>query len=89
MTTKNALARWWEQTTGAQRERLARFSDTTVDQLRHIVKGRREPSAGAAQRIARGTEKLALLEDTPVLTQGDLHADCRRCPYFKAAARKG
>lgn len=74
---------WLHRSDPKQAQALAAHAETSVPHLRHIAAGRRQMSAGLAQRLAAASRKLGLPDLE--LHQQDMCSACRRCPLVNGA----
>lgn len=54
------LKDWLDRSTPIQREKLARGADTSVQYLRHIAAGRKQPGSDVAARIENSSARLKI-----------------------------
>ena len=80
-TPKNAMRKWLNLATPAQKKTLAKAAKTSLGQLKHLSAGRRTASAGLAQRLAAASRTLHVRE--LYLDQRDICEACGVCPLVE------
>jgi transcriptional regulator with XRE-family HTH domain len=76
---KNAMLKWLDYATPAQKKALAKAAGTSRQYLAHIAAGRRKVNAQLAQRLAHASQRF----DLPPLDQRQLCKACGQCPLIK------
>jgi hypothetical protein len=74
-STKTAMRAWLSKATAAEKRQVAKSAGTSVKYLENIAAGRRSPSAGLAQRLAKASGGALL--------QQELCHACGQCPLVR------